>query len=286
MRLRSALVSLVLVFVCASAQAIEPIAVQAMNDGSVAVLSRYHGLWKYDGPRSTQLVKDFGTLEPSELTTDGNTYFIALVGSLRAGDPNARVERWGDNGRRIGSWPIGGYGTAPTGLTFDVANQIVYCADGRSGDVFRLDLRSARPAFARLFRIPNVGAVGPLVVDAARKRLIVADVQKGRILSVPIDKPVVEVLVDTGTVAAPSAMTLDGNGRLFVTDSAKARVWMGDVRSPKVTLRLFAQNSTFKEPVGVAVARDGTTWIADRGARMLRQFASDGRELRKMDISR
>lgn len=265
------------------ALALEPVAVASFGTTEVAVLDP-RMIVRVTGAQPAVVVKNFGIFEASEFATDGASYFVSVSAPVKSSDPFARVMRFNGAGKRIAEWPIGSMGASPAGIAIDSERAIVYCVDSRGGEIFQLNLRAKQPAFTTLLRIPESGIFGPLIYDAARRRLLVGDARKGRIFAVGVADSRVDILLDSGTVVEPAAMAIDANGTLYVADAAKARVWIGSLTATKLALRAFGTSDALREPVGVTLTNDGSVWVADRGARTLYQFARNGQRRRKIAL--
>jgi sugar lactone lactonase YvrE len=127
---------------------------------------------------------------------------------------------------------------------------------------------------------------------AADGSVYLADASPARILRLRRDGTL-ELLYDlrdcpSSCIRAPGDLALDPQGRLLIADAAARRVWRMDAAggayepyagdgsatdAPDGTGRLEGGLLT---PTGVAVAPDGTVYIADGGARRIRSVSTEG----------
>jgi sugar lactone lactonase YvrE len=130
------------------------------------------------------------------------------------------------------------------------------------------------------------------VAVAADGSVYQADASPARILRLRRDGTL-DLLYDlrdcpSSCIRAPGDLALDLEGRLLIADAAARRVWRMDgvggayepyagdgsaSDAPDGTARL---EGGLLNPTGVAVAPDGTVYIADGGARRVRSVSTDG----------
>lgn len=289
---RSACVVLALasiVFGAGSLSATDPAAVKTMSSGELAILS-VKGIEKVTNTNArTMIVKDFGSFQAGEFAVipgpGGDTFLVPLQLRIRADGLFARLERYNSAGKSTGSWAHRDVGGVLGGVAVDLNHQIAYCSDSRLNAIYQIDLKNARASFVLLARLRDAGIPGPIVLDAKRGRLLVADVGNGRILSLALDTKKVEVVLGAGTMAEPVSMALDqANDRLYVADASRSRVWVGTPAGNKWTVKAMTVTQQFKQPISVALAPEGSIWVADRGRQKIWLFAiADGRTLRTVN---
>jgi predicted membrane-bound mannosyltransferase len=93
---------------------------------------------------------------------------------------------------------------------------------------------------------------------------------------------------DPGKMNHPRDLTVGPNGNLYVADSLNTRISQYDVNGQPVSSFGTAStgdsggaDGTFREPWGVAVAKDGTVYVADTWNHRVEVFDKDGKFLRK-----
>lgn len=272
-----------------SLSAWDPVSVAVLSSGDVAILDSAQGILRVsDGTVRKQLIKNFGFLRPVDFTTtpatDGDSFLVSLKMGQNTNDPFTRLSRWNAAGKQTAEWLLGRPGGVLAGVAVDPARQVAYCADGRLGEVYQIDLRGRKPSFISIARIRNAGILGPLVFDPRGQRLLVADVAKGTIFAISLTGKQVDVLLEGGMVVEPQAMVFDADtDRLYIADGTKRRVWVTTTSGRHPEVRTFA--GALKDPVGLALARDGKTlWVVDRFDQVLWQFAADGRIIAKIKL--
>lgn len=276
-----------LVFGAVSVSAIEPSAIETLSSGELVILNITAGIEKVSGTNvRTKLVNDFGSFQAVGFTvapvTGGDEFLVSLRLRFSATGSFPHLNRYNSAGKKTAEWYLREGGGVLADIAVDSAHNIAYCSDSRLNAIYQLDISNERSSFVTLVRIRDAGILGPMILDANRGRLLIADVEKGRILSVMLDgSRRVEVVFDQGTVAEPIAMILDrDNDRLYILDAARKRVWVGTPIGSKWSVKAFSTSQKFKEPISLALARDGSLWVADRGQRRVWLFAADGTTLR------
>ncbi len=129
-----------------------------------------------------------------------------------------------------------------------------------------------------------------LAVDRARKRLYVADTKANRIamfntetfqLEGYLGSPSTSGEREPGKFAAPTNLTVDGNGNLYVTDTWNHRVQIFDAKGK--FLRAFGEHGTavgnFVRPKGIAVDPEGHIYVADAEFNNIQVFTPEGQPL-------
>ncbi len=284
----SALTSCLFLLGAVSLFATDPAAVAALTSGDLAILDASEGIVKVSGASKSQLVPNFGVFRAIDFTAarlaDGDALFVTLHLQQKANTTFTRLSRWSATGRKTGEWPLRVPGGVLAGVAVDQRQQIVYCSDSHLGEIYKLDLKNRQPSFVSLLRVREPGTLGPMVFDARRQRLLVADVKKGRILAVTLSDNRVDVLLDQGTIREPLALALDSaTDRLYIADATKGLVWVGSVAGTRLTAKPFSTSYRFREPVGLAWS-GRTLWVLDRETKRLSQFAADGSILKHIGM--
>jgi sugar lactone lactonase YvrE len=110
--------------------------------------------------------------------------------------------------------------------------------------------------------------------DPLRKRLLLPDNGSGRLYLVDLRRDTPHVQLAAAGLGAPSDVGIDAKtGMIYVADAKGKQIWRlrcdGTCTAPQV----FMRSPAFVLPSRLAVAGDGTVWIADPGARKI--FAID-----------
>jgi sugar lactone lactonase YvrE len=265
----------------------DPVAVAVRSNGEVVVVDRIRGLFVVGGRTPLHPVSTFGVFEPVDFapaSTGGDTYFVSLVVRVASDTSFSRLVRYTLAGRKTGEWPLQ-QGGRIAGVAVDASQQVVYCSDSRSGQVYQLDLNRPNAALTTFATVRDAGSLGSVVFDARGQRLLVADIEKNRILAIRLRDKHVDVLVQDAPFTEPSALALDPDrNRLFVADAARRRLWVVGLTAP-MAVTAFAPRESFREPVSIALSPGGASlWVADRGQRQLTQLSADGRLLRRLSL--
>jgi DNA-binding beta-propeller fold protein YncE len=266
---------------------VEPAAIATLSSGEVLVLDSVQGVVKISERGRSQVVRGFEAFQGADLATapsdGGESVFVTLQIRFKSDVPFSRLCRWTVAGKRTGEWLLGNGAGILAGVAVDPRQQIAYCSDVRSKTIYKLNLNKPGAKFEPISRIN--GTPGALILDAKRRRLLVADVETGKILAVGIDSGQVDTLLDKGSIVEPVALAFDeSRDRLYIADAAKRRVWFGNAAADRLKIEQFAKSQGFSEPVGLAVGRDGTLWVADRGSRLLLLLTPDGASRQKIPL--
>lgn len=284
MTVRSALRLVLLLLIGVPAFGDYDLAAVFPHRGELAFLDPYAGIFRLAGGRAQKLVGGFEGFQAYDFASDGSSLYVTMVlrGDSR-GPRFSRVRRWNSAGRVSGEWFVRQGGVLAS-VAVDSARQVAYGSDIRTGDIYRFSLNSGA-AFTSIARIRDAGSIGPMVFDAARRRLLLADIQKGRIYAVTPDDGKWSVLLDSGVIIKPLALAFDATtGRLYIADGAKRKIWVGDATGAKLKVVQFTQEA-FGEPSGVAVLRTTggvSIWVADRGNSALLQFNEAGQKINRV----
>ena len=258
-----------------------PAAVATLSSGELAVLDSKEGVEKVSGTAHPVLViGNFAVFEANSFAPlKSGDFLVTQQIRFKTETPFSSLVRYNASGKASATWRFSTGGVL-TGLAVD-DNGVAYCADSVTNTIYKFTID--RPGFVTLARVHDAGILGPIAVDAKRRRLLVGDVQKRRLLSVSMDDGKTAVL-DNGTVAEPLAIAVDAtNDRLFVADGAGRRVWMAAMSTPKLKLQKLSLSQKFWQPVGVAVARDGSLWVADGRQNLIWRFdVASGRTLQTL----
>jgi DNA-binding beta-propeller fold protein YncE len=164
------------------------------------------------------------------------------------------------------------------GLALEAARGVVYAANSTTNEVYAVTIGNQNVAPRRLASIPAAVRLGALAIAPAARRLYVADMGAARIYTIELATGEVRA-VDVG-VEEIRAMSWDGpRKRLFIADSGHETILVIDpnARAPKV--ERVVSDKRLRDPAGVAVAPDGTVWVADEAGRSIFQLSADARSI-------
>ncbi|MGH2541873.1 MAG: hypothetical protein ACRDIB_03695, partial [Ardenticatenaceae bacterium] len=93
-------------------------------------------------------------------------------------------------------------------------------------------------------------------------------------------------LTQPGLFWGPRDVAVDGEGKVYVTDTGNKRVQVFDAEGN--FLQQFGGAGTepgrLSEPVGIAIAPDGTVWVADTWNRRIQAFGPDGQPRQQIPL--
>jgi NHL repeat len=164
------------------------------------------------------------------------------------------------------------------GLALEAARGVVYAANSTTNEVYAVTIGNQNVAPRRVASIPAAVRLGALAIAPAARRLYVADMGAARIYTIELATGEVRA-VDVG-VEEIRAMSWDGpRKRLFIADSGHETILVIDpnARAPKV--ERVVSDKRLRDPAGVAVAPDGTLWVADEAGRSIFQVSADARSI-------
>jgi DNA-binding beta-propeller fold protein YncE len=250
-----------------------PVAISALPSGTLAVLGGRGRLSLIDtnSGKVTLLKDSLGYFSPLDMAAVrvGNTdsIFIALYNTtLRQGV----LAKYSLAGNQVQTW----YARA-AGVAIDPVRHTVYVGDAVTGEISSLstDGNSTSPSF--LLEVSGITRLGPLAVDVAGSRLLVADVGQGTIYVVDLATRRSHLLASG--MGEPAALSYDGDRqRLYVADASRHCIWQIAMNSPKPKTSAFSSAPELREPRGITVDAQHTVWVADHAARAVFKLSQAG----------
>jgi DNA-binding beta-propeller fold protein YncE len=197
--------------------------------------------------------------EPVDLVVDAEGNLDVLDGERSV------IERFASDGTYRQTLPLAKEGVfRPRGLSIDPQGNL-YVADTGGSRVLQLS-----GAGQVLRQWDNQGGYDlnqptGVAVDATGN-VYVAEPIEGRLDKIAADGAVVAVRrIDTSDTLLGPHIAIAPNGQIVVTAPARSNVAVFDSDLSEVAT--LGQGATpFQQPVGIAVAPDGTYWVADPGA--------------------
>ncbi len=155
----------------------------------------------------------------------------------------------------------------PHDLVLSPAGDLLYVADNESDRVAVLDPASL--ALVGSFGAGELSAPHDVVFDA-QGRLLVADTGNSRIAIYRVADGAAE-LIDalSGSIRRPEGVAAHPNGRVYATGAATGNIEAFEAG------KAVGQAAGLSSPHDVAVAADGTLWVADSGNDRLLRMSPD-----------
>ncbi len=159
--------------------------------------------------------------------------------------------------------------------TGDAGAQRAYLAT--KNEIYVADLTKSSPKPERLLPIDTPGQLSTLQLDAAKKRLFALDRKAGRLYLVNLQTAPPQAQLGVDGLGSPADLQLHAaTGRVYVADAAGRQIWEVACEGTRCTKRVFARPQVFRAPSRLAVAADGTVWVADEEAGGLFATGPDG----------
>ncbi len=225
--------------------------------------------WEFvRGPENQEMRK------PMAVAADAQRIFVAdpAAKCIHVFDElNGKYERWERAGDE--NWAF------PFGLDSDKKGTL-YVVDSQLRAVFALD---ADGDVKRRYGGEELTRPTGVAVDGERGRLYVADTPEHNIKVYQLDSGrLVQVIgekgIRPGRFRYPSYMSIDKEGRLYITDGLNARIQViSPEGEPINTVGQFGDGSgDFVSPKGVAVDNEGHIYVADAGFDNVQVFDRQG----------
>jgi SMP-30/gluconolaconase/LRE-like protein len=269
-----------------------PGALSILSSGELVILDLRLGLFRFTpdpgkpaSGKLSRLVTGFGLYEGTDLQVariGGEEAIFVSQASLAS--LGARLMWLNLQGKEKGSWFLPPWkGGSCTGVAVDAGALVAYVASPQTGEIFKFDLRSPRTSFRPLARISQESALGAMVLDSKRRRLLVADALLGSLYAVDLDTGKSTRLAKS--LGEPSALALDAKtDELFVADASGRRLWRLPLTGSDVEPQVLVKPKEFQEPRGLALGDDGSLWVGDTSRQRLFQLSREGKILRSIKL--
>jgi hypothetical protein len=231
-----------------------------------------------------QLVNGFGIFQALDLVVAplGGTESIFISKASGVESVGARLIMYNLAGREVGGWPLPRWKGPCSGVAVDPQASVAYVASIQTGEIFKVDLLKPGSTGVPFTSLSEAEALGPIIFDRSRGRLLVGDGSRGTIFSVATDSGRSEIL--TKGLGEPSALLLDAKEeQLFIADASGRRVWIFDLKSNRkvakevAKARVFIESKELNEPSGLALTGDGDLLVSDSRGRALFQVSKEGK---------
>ncbi len=151
----------------------------------------------------------------------------------------------------------------------------LYVSDNGNDRIAVLDPKTL--ALLGTFGEDEVGAPHDAAFDAAG-RLLVADTDNSRIAIYAVEGPRAKLVGEIrGGISRPEGVTVHPNGRVYATGAGSGNIVAFENGRP------VAEAGGLSSPHDVAIAADGTVWIADAANDRLVQMTEDLKTLRTVE---
>lgn len=228
------------------------------------------GTWSYRIPTGYQAV------DVAAGTVRGRAITCFSLNSRLGKQSGSFVLQLGPDNREIWSWlrVPGVY----VGVALEAARGIAYVANSSTNEVFSVAVgdQSARPV--RVAAIPGAVRIGALALAAATRRLYVSDMSAPRIYTIELNGGPVKA-VDAGVEEARAIAWDAASKRLFIADSGRETILVIDPNARAPRAERIVSDKRLRDPAGLAVAPDGSLWVADESARTIVQVSTAGKAI-------
>jgi hypothetical protein len=228
------------------------------------------GSWSYRIPAGYQAVDTVaGTVRGKPVTC----FSLNSRGSKQSGSYVLQV--MADN-REVWTWMRvpGVY----VGLALEAARGLVYVANSSTNEIFSvaIDDQKARPV--RVATVAGAARIGALAIAPSTRRLYASDMNAPRIYTIELNGGAVKVV--DAAVEEARAIAWDGvNKRLFIADTGNEAIMVIDPNARAPRVERVINDKRLRDPAGIAVAPDGSVWVADESARAIFQISVDSRSI-------
>jgi DNA-binding beta-propeller fold protein YncE len=158
------------------------------------------------------------------------------------------------------------------GLALEPARGVVYVSNSSTNEIFAVTIgdQNARPV--RIAAIADAVRLGAMAIAPATRRLYASDMGAQRIYTIELASGAIRTV--NVPVEEARAMAWDGRTKqLFIADSGHETVWVVDPNARMPKPERVVTDKRLRDPAGLAVAADGTLWVADEAARALFQVS-------------
>jgi DNA-binding beta-propeller fold protein YncE len=275
-------------------------ALASLSNGQIVLLDQGGGFFQEGGlflvdppPAGTmRRLANFAPFYAIDLTVfsaEGgqDQIFVTSANTLRPTFFLRRLERFklvGDGSDRYIRWPSNGGLSLWAGVAINQDGKTAYIAtsqreilkayigttsnekDGKAKSATRFEL---------LQKVQRADTLGPMVFDAKRRRLLVADPIQGTIFSVEVGRSDSSILVKQ--VGEPYALALDAVAdRLYVADAEGGQVLAVDLADSAPEAKVFTHIIGMEQPHGLAIGRNGSLWVGGHGTLTLYHVSNSG----------
>jgi sugar lactone lactonase YvrE len=259
--------------------------------GDLYLISADGSLRRIAAGRASQekVVPRLGSFFPIDLAAGrvgGEDRLLVLTYWQRSGQPGVpRLFGYSTAGEQRETWYMPATGFF-AGLALDSERSIVYVAKGNAGEIYRLALGggeggTSKPEFVAAAK--GVGALSAITLDSANQRLFVAAPYDGQLLALDLATRQLRPLVDR--VGEVFALAYDAaSRRLYAADRATGRVWKIDTAAPQPTAERFFEQPGLRMAAGLAIAGDGSLWVAYQREGVVVQISREGQLMRRIGL--
>jgi hypothetical protein len=256
-----------------------PGALSALSSGDLIILDSHLGLFRYKPGvgKVVPLVDGFGLYEgiDMQVATVGGVESIFVSQVPRSGSLGARLVRFNLDGKEKGEWVFPPWKGRCSGVAVDAQALVAYLVSVQ-GEIFKLDLRKSKRPPEPLARISQATALGAVILDGKRRRLLVADAAVSALYAADMDNgSTARLAKNIGEISALAI--LGGKDQLILADISGRRLLVMDLAGKEQKPRLFVKLKEFEEPMGLVPMGDGTLWVGDGRAGRLFQISGDGK---------
>lgn len=164
------------------------------------------------------------------------------------------------------------------GLALEPARGLVYVANSSTNEIFAVTLGNPNARPVRVATIANAVKVGALAIAPATRRLYVSDMSAPRIYTIELNGGSIRTV--DAAIEEARAIAWDGTSkRLFIADTGHEAILVIDPNARAPRVEQVINDKRLRDPSGIAVAPDGTLWVADEVARAIFQISVGSRSI-------
>jgi hypothetical protein len=195
--------------------------------------------------------------------------FVTAYG-LTTEDSRPRLIQYSATGELQCEWILP---EVSAGLDVDRDNHVVYLSGSSTGTIYGLKLLKdtcyGSQQLKPVTQIKAARRLGPIVIDPTRRLAFVADILKGAVFRLDLDRGGALEIVDS--LGQPAALLYnDSQNLMYLADAAGRRIFRIDVdRLPVPRPILISKDPALQEPSSLAFAADGKLLVGDRRAKVI-----------------